>query len=95
VLPVAAMAKLPRDLQTRVAADLEKYIGFGSKRAGGAGDNACGTWLAAELEGPGFKVERQEVATPFFEPERSELLCAEAKAPLWPVIARLAERPLH
>lgn len=85
VLPVAAaMAKLPVDLQARVAADLGKYIGFGSKQAGGAGDIACGKWLAAELDGLGFKVERQEVATPFFEPARSELLCGDTKAPLWP-----------
>lgn len=85
VLPVAAaMAKLPVDVQGRVATDLDKYIGFGSKQAGGAGDNACGTWLASELEGLSFKIERQEVATPFFEPTRSELLCGDAKAPLWP-----------
>lgn len=85
LLPVAAaVAKLPLDLQAMVAADLDKYIGFGSKQAGGAGDIACGNWLATELEGLGFKVERQEVATPFFEPERSELQCGETKAPLWP-----------
>lgn len=84
-LPVtAAMAKLPVDLQAKVAADLDKYIGFGNKQAGGAGDNACGNWLAAEVEGLGFKVERQEFATPFFEPARSELVCGDAKASLWP-----------
>jgi hypothetical protein len=84
-LPMAAaMAKLPLDLQGKVAADLEKYIGFGSKQAGGAGDIACGNWLAAELEGLGFKIERQEIAAPFFEPARSELLCGDSKAPLWP-----------
>ena len=85
LLPVAAaVAKLPVDVQAMVAADLDKYVGFGSKQAGGAGDIACGNWLAAELDGLGFKVERQEVATPFFEPARSELLCGDAKAPLWP-----------
>lgn len=80
----AAIANLSRDLQGRVAADLEKYIGFGSKQAGGAGDIACGTWLAAELEGLGFKVERQEITTPFFESTRCELLCDDTRAPLWP-----------
>jgi hypothetical protein len=85
LLPVAAaVAKLPVDVQAMVAADLDKYIGFGSKQAGGAGDIACGNWLAMELESLGFKVERQEVATPFFEPRRSELQCGETKAPLWP-----------
>jgi hypothetical protein len=85
-LPVAAaaMAELPVDLQAGVAADLDKYIGFGSKQAGGAGDNACGTWLAAQIESLGFKVERQEFSTPFFEPVRSELLCGDTKALLWP-----------
>ena len=85
VLPTSlAMAKPSLDLQTAVAADLDKYIGFGSKQAGGAGDIACGNWLAAQLEALGFKVERQEIATPFFEPVRSELLCGDVKAPLWP-----------
>jgi hypothetical protein len=85
LLPVAAaVAKLPVDVHAMVAADLDKYIGFGSKQAGGAGNIACGNWLAAELDGLGFKVERQEVATPFFEAARSELLCGDMKAPLWP-----------
>lgn len=80
----AAMARLSVDLQAMVASDLDKYIGFGSKQAGGAGDTACGNWLAAELERLDFKIERQEFATPFFEPARSELLCGESRAPLWP-----------
>jgi len=80
----AAMAKVPERLQDKVAADLDKYVGFGSKQAGGAGDNGVGNWLASELEGLGFKVERQNVATPFFEPQRAELLCGETKAAVWP-----------
>jgi hypothetical protein len=84
VTAATATVKLPLNQEARVATDLDKYIGFGSKQAGGAGDIACGTWLAAELESLGFKVERQEVATPFFEPTRCELLCGEIKAPLWP-----------
>lgn len=84
-LPVgAAMARVPEDAQARVAADLGKYIGFGSKQAGGAGDNACGDWLASELGALGFKVERQDVLVPFFEPERAELVCGTAKAAIWP-----------
>ena len=84
-LPVsAAMAGLPADLQARVAADLDKYIGFGGKQAGGMGDTACGHWLATELEGLGFEIERQEFAAPFFEPTRSELMCGDTKASLWP-----------
>ncbi len=84
-LPVAvAMAKPPAALQAKVAADLDKYIGFGNKQAGGPGDTACGNWLAAELESAGFTIERQEFATPYFEPSRAELLCGESKAAVWP-----------
>ncbi|MET0536323.1 MAG: hypothetical protein ABW171_19060 [Steroidobacter sp.] len=85
-LPItaAAIAKAPVDLPAKVAADLDKYIGFGSKQAGGTGDNACGDWLAADIESLGFKIQRQEFSTPFFEPTRSELLCGDTKASLWP-----------
>ena len=61
-LPVSATLAPPSaDAQAKVAADLDKYIGFGAKQAGGAGDNACGAWLAAELESLGFRVARQQV----------------------------------
>lgn len=84
-LPVsAAMAAVPEDQRASIAADLEKYIGFGSKQAGGAGDNGCGEWLASELAGLGFRVERQDVAVPYFEPERAELVYGAAKAAVWP-----------
>ncbi len=32
----------------RIEADLNRYVGFGEKRAGGPGDTACGDWLAGE-----------------------------------------------
>ncbi|MFV3129892.1 hypothetical protein [Niveispirillum sp. KHB5.9] len=84
-LPVAsALAKVPQGQEDRVAADLAKYIGFGSKQAGGAGDNAAGEWLVGELEQLGFKVERQSVPTPYFETTRAELLCGDARATVWP-----------
>ena len=85
MLPVtAAMAKVPVDQQATVAADLEKYIGFGIKRAGGPGDNACGEWLAGELAALGFKIERQDVSVPWFEPERCELVSGATNATVWP-----------
>lgn len=85
-LPVgaAAAAKLPGGFADRVATDLDRYIGFGSKQAGGAGDIACGEWLVAELMREGFKVERQSFAVPYFEPQRCELVCGTAKATVWP-----------
>ncbi|MBX3562771.1 MAG: hypothetical protein KF780_13280 [Sphingomonas sp.] len=67
-----------------VAADLQRYIGFGGKQSGGAGDNACGEWLAEELARAGFAVERQSVAVPFFAPERCALVCGAAQAAVWP-----------
>lgn len=83
-LPAVAMAKLPEGAEARVAADLAKYIGFGIKNAGGKGDIACGEWLASEIEALGFKVERQDVSVPYFEPDRAELICGTAKAAVWP-----------
>lgn len=80
----AAMAKVTPAQEDLVAADLAKYIDFGSKQAGGAGDNAVGEWLSSELAQLGFRVERQDVATPFFEPKRAELLCGGATATVWP-----------
>lgn len=80
----AAMARATPAQEDRVATDLAKYIGFGSKQAGGAGDNAAGEWLAAELEQLGFRIERQNVPTPFFDPSRAELTSAEARATVWP-----------
>lgn len=94
VLPIAASAAanaMPQAapagderLRGRVAADLDKYIGFGSKQAGGAGDNACGAWLASELEGLGFAIERLTVSVPFFDPARCDLVCGETTASVWP-----------
>jgi hypothetical protein len=84
VLPVAAgAATASADAQSSIADDLSRYIGFGNKQAGGAGDDAAGTWLASELERVGFTIERQEISAPFFEPERCELVSGEAKAPVW------------
>lgn len=79
-----ALARTSTDVDDRVAADLERYIGFGNKQAGGAGDTACGNWLAAELEQLGYSIERQTISAPFFDPQRCELVCAEAKATVWP-----------
>lgn len=83
-LVATAGAALSPARTDRVAADLDRYIGFGIKHAGGPGDTACGTWLAAELEQAGFTVERQRVSVPFFELRRCELHCGETKATVWP-----------
>lgn len=83
-LPTAALARVPEDLTARVAADLDRYIGFGIKHAGGPGDTACGAWLTREIEALGFRTEQQPVSVPYFIPERTELVCGTAKATVWP-----------
>lgn len=83
-LPTAALARIPEDLTARVAADLDRYVGFGIKHAGGPGDTACGAWLTSEIETLGFRTEQQPVSVPYFIPERTELVCGGAKANVWP-----------
>lgn len=81
-LASAAAAAIGPD-DDRIAADLARYIGFGSKQAGGPGDNASGDWLADELARSGFNVERQQVSVPFFEPRRCELTSGTHRAAVW------------
>ena len=64
--------------------DLERYIGFGIKAAGGAGDNACGAWLKSELGHQGFKIHHQSFSVPYFTPNRAELILNHQAAPLIP-----------
>jgi hypothetical protein len=74
--PVAAHAQVEKDLM--------RYIGFGNKQSGGAGDNACGDWMVSELEETGFTVSRQQFSAPYFTPARAELVCAHTSATIWP-----------
>ena len=67
-----------------VAADLRRYVGFGNKRAGGAGDEACGQWLAAALGAAGYKVERQYFEVPFFETVRATLVSGGSSVSVYP-----------
>lgn len=67
-----------------VAADLQRYIGFGGKQSGGPGDEACGAWLEAELARAGFKTDRQYFSAPWFEAEQADLAAGDARAALWP-----------
>lgn len=68
----------------RVADDLSRYIAFGDKASGGAGDNACGEWLQSELESGGFTVRRQFFSAPFFAPTRTVLTSGTAVAEVTP-----------
>lgn len=80
----AAGASLQPAPESVIEQDLLRYVGFGNKRAGGEGDNACGDWLAGELEAAGFTVERQSYSVPYFETSRAELSCGEATSGVYP-----------
>jgi len=67
-----------------VAADLERYIGFGVKASGGPGDAACGAWLDSELARSGYRTERQAFEAPFFDIERAEISTGSTTAPVMP-----------
>jgi hypothetical protein len=90
VLPLAATAARaagPDETPPSAAgieADLLRYVGHGEKRAGGAGDAACGEWLSGELEKAGFAVERQTFSAPFFEATRVELTSNGRTVPAYP-----------
>ncbi|WP_417451923.1 hypothetical protein [Kordiimonas sp.] len=68
----------------QIQEDLNRYISFGIKQAGGEGDNACGEWMAAELEKAGYAIEKQTMSAPFFTPERCELTTGQNRAAVWP-----------
>src|SRR3546814_6571325 len=80
----AANAQVAAAAPDAIAADLSAYIGFGNQQSGGAGDSACGDWLAAELDRAGLAVEKLPISVPWFEPGRCEIVAGETRAPLHP-----------
>ena len=85
ILPLSAaniLAHVPS--RQRIQSDLLRYVKFGNKRAGGVGDNACGEWLASELELSGYQIIRQSYSVPYFETARAELKCGEATTQVYP-----------
>lgn len=85
-----AMAAEPAEVFTvgRVEADLARYEGFGLKTSGGAGDAACGAWLAGELRALGFEAQAQAIEVPYFEPSVVSLAFGEA------MVEGLAQAPV-
>ncbi|WP_375210957.1 hypothetical protein [Hyphococcus sp.] len=84
LVTVKAAASESDDETGAIAEDLRQYIGFGVKQSGGAGDEACGAWLDAELTRAGFETERQYFSAPWFEPAQADIAVGEARASLWP-----------
>jgi len=80
----AATASTVDETKHRIAADLSNYIGLGSKRSGGAGDTACGHWLADELDRAGFAVEKPPIEVPWFKAARCDIVVGKARAALEP-----------
>jgi hypothetical protein len=63
---------------------LERYVSFGGKASGGAGDDACGDWLEGELARLGYACARQAFEVPFFEARQATLTSGSAQAPVVP-----------
>lgn len=84
-LPVAASAASAGAAMTdTIASDLAAYIGFGNKRAGGAGDNACGHWLADQLTRAGYAVEKPAISVPHFDAGACDMVVGDTRAALMP-----------
>ncbi|MBY8822795.1 hypothetical protein [Sphingomonas colocasiae] len=63
---------------------LDRYAGFGRKASGGAGDDACGAWLEAEMAAIGFATERRYFDMSWFDADRADLSVAGLSVPLLP-----------
>ncbi|MDH2134632.1 hypothetical protein N5J77_26205 [Sphingobium yanoikuyae] len=84
--PVVAVAtdSVPGIGVDRIAEDIQRYIGFGAKASGGAGDTASGAWIGEELAKAGYAVERAAFEAPYFDPAIVQLRIDGRKAELIP-----------
>jgi hypothetical protein len=80
VLESMSMIDVSPELLAAIADDLDRYVDFGSKRSGGAGDEACGAWLERRLAEAGYVGERQAFEVPFIEDEACALTLADGRA---------------
>lgn len=86
VAAAGARDPLPSEARMRtIAADLERYVGFGKKHSGGRGDVAAGEWIADELERAGFSVRRQHINVPWFEADTATIEVEDGAAPILPL----------
>jgi hypothetical protein len=68
----------------RIAEDIQRYISFGAKASGGAGDMASGAWIGEELAKAGYSMERAAFDAPYFDQAIVQLRIAGRKADLIP-----------
>jgi len=58
-------------------ADLAQHAGFGAKVSGGPGDAATAHWIESRLRALGYRVQRQGIDVPFFEPVQCRLVAGD------------------
>jgi hypothetical protein len=98
-LPATAASLTGASLYSSV----EKYSSFGEHRTGTAADHQTSEWLATELEGLGFEVERQRFELKQFFPQVTQLTIGNETIPAFPhwfpqvvdqtIVAPLVELP--
>lgn len=84
VASAAETATAPETGSDLIENDIQRYIGFGAKASGGAGDMASGEWIAQELAKAGYGVERAVFEAPYFDQTIAQLRIAGRKADLIP-----------
>lgn len=72
-VPLNAAIGAAAPLDNAIAVDLDRYVRFGIKASGGAGDIAAGEWLEQELRAAGYAVARQVFEVPFFTAAAAQL----------------------
>lgn len=77
--------KGPASMATEtLATDLDRYIAFGVKVAGGPGDTGCGLWLEQELRAAGFATARQSFTVPGFDLREATIAIGAKTVPVIP-----------
>ena len=76
-----------------IQTNLERWVGFGIKAAGGEGDNASGVWIANHLQDCGFAVQRQSLSVPCFLKEIATFTAAATTVEVIPQAVVVATTP--
>lgn len=82
--PLREVAGAAATANDRIAGDLARYVAFGTKASGGAGDTASGLWIEQELRGVGYTVARNAFYVPFFSTTDAHLRVDATTIPILP-----------
>jgi hypothetical protein len=85
LLAPSAAGAAERERVDSLQADLDHYVGLGSKASGGPGDTAAGDWMDQRLQALGFTTTRQTIQAPFFDLTRADLTLGEVSKPVLPL----------